>query len=173
MTVTTQGNTLPLYKLTFLLLLIMYTFSMQKMNKNMYQQLSASVLLSRVKYLWFLYPLSFIQTEKGKMTIIVDFLSYIQKTLPKTQILNTMRWKHHTKRSITIIIGVFTCENMILVKGNLNTLHKNSIYVKDILDAPFMLTLKHPPSYLIVSFFDCIYMIHYSFSLLASRLLYT
>jgi len=117
---------------------------MQKMNKNMYQQLSASVLLSRVKYLWFLYPLSFIQTEKGKMTIIVDFLSYIQKTLPKTQILNTMRWKHHTKRSITIIIGVFTCENMILVKGNLNTLHKNSIYVKDILDAPFMLTLKPP-----------------------------
>ena len=33
---------------------------------------------------------------------------------------------------------------MILVKGNLNTLHKNSIYVEDMLDAPFMLTLQPP-----------------------------
>jgi len=74
---------------------------MQKMNKNMYQQLSASVLLSRVKYLWFLYPFSFIQTEKGKMTNIVDFLSYLiyKKTLPKTQILkyHEMKTSHKEK----------------------------------------------------------------------------
>ena len=91
----------PCIKLTFLSLLIMYTFSMQKMNKNMYQQLSASVLLSRVKYLWFLYPFSFIQTEKGKMTNIVDFLSYLiyKKTLPKTQILkyHEMKTSHKEK----------------------------------------------------------------------------